>query len=657
MAKLFISAFILLISLSAFSNSESITVLRKKAYFDKNDSTRIYNFSELCFTYISINSDSAIFYGKEGLKLATSKKYRLGQRQCYTDLGIAYRQTGNYPEAIKCFLNGLKIAEELHHEKYIINNLSNLGVVYHNIKNYSKAIEYYSKALEYDKKTNDLLGMSLRLNNIGVLYKETKNIAKAESNLKKALELANQTKDSISIARALNNIAEVYDLKGEKKLSLHTYLRAYKIQRALNNSYGVFLVTSNLAQQYAIANKLDSSFFYSEIAFDLAQQLNSTETYLSVYNMLASVYAKAKKFDKAYYYQSSLMLYKDSIYNLENSKLISDLKTKYEVDKKAAELNAINAAEKSKIEAVRQEEQKRHFATTLLILIILVLAILFSIVLYKRFKLISKQKGIIELQKQIVEQKNKEVYDSIAYAKRLQNAILPSEKFWKENLPNSFVYYLPKDIVAGDFFFMEKMENILYVAAADCTGHGVPGAMVSVVCSNALHRTINELKIKNTGDILNKTRELIIETFQRSGEEVKDGMDISLCAIEKSANGEIIVQWSGANNPLLYSKEGSIHQLEPDKQPVGLSHSMSPFKSNQIKLQPNDSIYLITDGFADQFGGDKGKKFKLKNLKNLFSQINQLKIEHQFDTLHSAFSNWKGDIEQLDDICIIGIKF
>ena len=252
-----------------------------------------------------------------------------------------------------------------------------------------------------------------------------------------------------------------------------------------------------------------------------------------------------------------------------------------------------------------------------------------------------------------IQEKNKEILDSINYAKRLQEAILPPAHFVKEHLPESFILYKPKDIVAGDFYWLEQKGDTIFIAAADCTGHGVPGAIVSVVCSNALNRVVLEFGITEPGKILDKTRELVLETFSRSDADVKDGMDISLCAINKKTNE---VKWAGANNPLWYITDEEMKEIAPNKQAIGKTDIASPFTTHTISLKKGDILYLLTDGYADQFGGEKGKKFKYKPLKELLLKNSKFSPLQQKEKLENTLEYWKGNLEQVDDVCIIGIR-
>ncbi len=248
-----------------------------------------------------------------------------------------------------------------------------------------------------------------------------------------------------------------------------------------------------------------------------------------------------------------------------------------------------------------------------------------------------------------------EIHDSIKYAKRIQTAILPPQKLVKEYLPESFILYKPKDIVAGDFFWLEHKNDKILFAAADCTGHGVPGAMVSVVCHNGLNRSVREYGLTDPGKILDKTREIIIQEFEKSEEEVKDGMDISLCALSIK---EKKLEWAGANNPLWIVRKGAqeVEEIKANKQPIGKYAEPKPFTSHTITLNEGDTIYVFTDGYQDQFGGDKGKKFKAAKLKEVLLEINNRSMEDQRDQINKTFESWKGPLEQVDDVCVIGVR-
>lgn len=280
----------------------------------------------------------------------------------------------------------------------------------------------------------------------------------------------------------------------------------------------------------------------------------------------------------------------------------------------------------------------------------------------KNQKLLKEKNREVINQSKLISIKNREILDSINYAKRIQTAILPTPKLVSSYLENSFVLYLPKDIVAGDFYWMhsflnERNESIILFAAADCTGHGVPGAMVSVMCHNALNRSVKEFGLVNPHEILDKTRELVLEEFSKSEENVSDGMDISLCSLNTKTRKLL---WSGANNPLWIFPKSDNKQdfikITPDKQPVGRHYREKPFSSHSIELEKGDLIYVFTDGLQDQFGGESYKKFKPTRFRKLIHEIKHLPLNEQRQKIVEAFHDWKEEQEQVDDICIIGVQ-
>jgi serine phosphatase RsbU (regulator of sigma subunit) len=276
--------------------------------------------------------------------------------------------------------------------------------------------------------------------------------------------------------------------------------------------------------------------------------------------------------------------------------------------------------------------------------------------------IILEQKQVAEIQRDEIqnqhyqlEEKTKEITDSINYAKRIQEAILPPIKLVKNYLAESFIFYQPKDIVAGDFYWMETTDDLVIFAAADCTGHGVPGALVSVVCSNALNQALKEFGQTQPAAILDKTLDIVIERFEKSEKEVKDGMDIALCAYNSKT---MELQFAGAQNSLWIIKNGAdeLIEIKGDKQPIGKYAEKKPFTNHTIQLEKGDLIYMTSDGYVDQFGGDKGKKYKSINFKKLLLSIKVKPVDEQLTIIKQNFDQWKGDLEQLDDVCVIGFK-
>ncbi len=324
----------------------------------------------------------------------------------------------------------------------------------------------------------------------------------------------------------------------------------------------------------------------------------------------------------------------------------------YEFDIEQAELKNIQL--KKDLEIKNELERKQiliySIAFGLLLLIILVFFILKSNY--------HKKKDNLKLQQQntLIENQKKDIIDSINYAKNLQQAILPSQNKLNEALGDNFIFYKPKDIIAGDFYWLyQSNSKINLFAVADCTGHGVPGAMVSVVCSKALDTAVKEYNLINPGQILDKAKQLVLDTFSKTAQNIQDGMDISLCSIQYN-NDDVIVKWAGANNSLWFIQNNIVNEIKANKQPVGLSNNSSSFTTHNLKLNKGDLLYFITDGFSDQFGGEKGKKFMSKNLRIVLSNNAHLPMHQQKELLEKTFASWKGNMEQVDDVTIIGVR-
>lgn len=253
-----------------------------------------------------------------------------------------------------------------------------------------------------------------------------------------------------------------------------------------------------------------------------------------------------------------------------------------------------------------------------------------------------------------ITEKNKEITDSIIYAQRIQEAILPPKEAFDQHLPAHFLLYQPKDIVAGDFYWLERVEDVVLFAAADCTGHGVPGAMVSVICSNALNKSVREFGLQQPSAVLDKCLELVVKRFEQSTERVQDGMDIALCALDVSS---MTLQFAGANNPLwIIHTDNTMTELKATKQPIGNYAEPKAYEHHEVQLSKGDTIYVFSDGFPDQFGGPKGKKLKTRGFRDYLLSIQDKTMTEQHVLLAKFFDQWRGSHEQIDDVCLIGVR-
>ncbi len=619
-------------------------------YYIKSDYTKAM---ELYNTALSIaekyehSKEKAISYKAQKLKANA-----LG------NIGVIYHNQGNYSKALEYYFKSLKINEEIGNKQGQATNLGNIGVVYKEQSNDSKALEYYFKALKIDEYLGNKNGVARHLGNIGNVYLDHGNYAKALDYYFKALKMDEELGNKNGVARHLGNIGGVYHDQGDYAKTLEYYFKALKIDEEIGDKRSQAINLGNIGGLYLKQKKFKEAEKYLKQAEQMNKELGTIYYLEGDCKNLSELYAQTGKFEKALYYYKEHIKYCDSVMSEENQKaaIQKEMQYQYEKQRTADSITAAKQAEIHKAQIAQQQAEikaKRNQQYALYGGLALVM--IFAGFMYNRYKITQRQKDIIAKQKKLVEEKNKEITDSILYAKRIQQAILPSQDKWQTLLPNSFVLYLPKDIIAGDFYWLEETYDYIYLAAADSTGHGVPGAMVSVVCSGALTKAVKEEGILDTGKILDRAREIVVERLSSDEQHLRDGMDVCLVRINKRDKNKI--QFSGANRSLIIIiPEKEVIEIKGDKQPIGWYEEAYVFSQHEITLTQGSRIYLSTDGFADQFGGAKGKKMGSKQLVEVLKNMQEDSIIKQGEQLTQFFLQWKGEQYQVDDITLIGVE-
>lgn len=595
--------------------------------------------------------DKAIRYGRKALGLAHRYKQDSIAGLMHNNLGITYDYKGDYPKALQHFYKALRIAERIKDKDSQAYILSNIGLIYNNQKLHQKALAYHKKSLQIRQAIRHKKGISASTNNMAIVFMDMNEFDKAVHYFKKSETIDRELGDSIGLADDYNNLGVCYQEQKNFPLSEYYQLKALAIRENLGQVLGIANSKLNLGVVALKTGQFAKAENYLLESEKIAKKLGAKEILKTAYQNLSELGDKQHDYQRAYQYLVRFREIEQAIDNEENIRKETQEEMNYQFDRERESQRLLQL--KTDLETRKKQEQALIITWALTILGILILG--FSLVLYRRWHEAKKQKVIIEEQSRQVAEKNHEILDSITYAKRIQTAILPSTQLRERLLPAHFVLYEPKDIVAGDFYWLEETKDFLIFAVADCTGHGVPGAMMSVVCHNALNRSVKEFGLRIPGKILDKTREIIVEELSKNHPDVSDGMDISLCSWNKETRE---MSWAGANNPLWIWKQASreIEEIKPNKQPIGKHLDMQPFTTHNVNLEKGDRIFLITDGYADQFGGPESKKFKAKNLKNLLMQISHEKIHLQLEILRSTFFQWKGNLEQIDDVCIMGME-
>lgn len=637
--------------------------------------------SNLASIYGSLGKlDTAINLFKQNLEDRIEIKDTTGIIATGINIAEAYRLKGKYELALEEALKALKFTNgEDRDAASLFDIIANLN---DKLDHKEEAYKYWKKAYDIRLKVNDPYGIASSELNMGIHYSYEEDYDSAIYFFEKAIVSAEKINNISIVAYAKNDLANIYKRQGK-----YDQARAYFDESiAMFKSFGDL---TNLGSAYINVGDVEMRLKNYSAAIenfkkglDIRKEINTLDGIRDAHLSLSVAYDSVNNKSQALYHHRQYVIYQDSVLNKENLEQINAMKIKYETEKKEL-LSQKRALENEKLKTEGKLKDKKIESQTekitlysVIIIIVIALAVLIFIALNRQRKLtheIRLQKGKVEEQKYIVEEKNNEILESIQYAKRLQGAILPEIDHWRNHFPESFVLYKPKDIVAGDFYWMNVQGDEVYFAVADCTGHGVPGAMVSFVCFNALENTLKNNPNANTDEVLNETRKLVIDTFSARSKNINDGMDISLCKYNKKSNK---LQFSGAYNSIWIITGGShlndqqpndivphknsesnmnLYEWKGDKSPIGKSPKKDAFTSIDIQLQKGDTVYLTSDGYADQFGGDKGKKLKSKSFKELLLTLQTVDIKDQGGTLSEYFIRWSKDYEQIDDVCVVGV--
>lgn len=601
------------------TNPDSARIYYERAYGLGKLSGDLYLLSEstarIAESYVYVDAEKAIKWVLESIEYAEQIDDPGQLGYAHSILGTLYRLRGELDNSRKSYNIMLESAVERKDSLEIARAYNNIGIIYMMNGDYDEGLEYWKKALELKLAVGQMSSAAATMANIAIYYKDIGRYLEAKDYLEKALEINKYNHD-------LESIAFNYTVLGDMHFKMENY------PTAIENYFEGLKYVDSCKTNY-----------------------NKEE----ILRGLSGSYEMQGNFRRALEYQRHVDTFLVEKFNENNTRITKELTTKYETDKKEQENLLLKTENDAKDAKIQEEQAKSELQKTRNLYLVIGLSVVFAalILIVLVLRRVRQAKMEIEEQKHLVEEKNNEILDSIGYAKRLQEAILPPEKNINAAFKNNFVLYLPKDIVAGDFYWMQQSKDRTFIAAADCTGHGVPGAMVSVVCHNALNRAVREFGITNPGEILDKVTDLVIETFEQGNEEVKDGMDICICSF---LHNEKVVEYAGANNGLYHISNSELIEIRATKQPVGKYSERKKFETNIIPYQEGDSFYMFTDGYADQFGGEKGKKLKYKNFKQLLLTNHKKGMIAQRSLLEDSFEKWRGELEQIDDVCVIGIR-
>jgi serine phosphatase RsbU (regulator of sigma subunit) len=627
------------ISLSALSNLDSLAIKLKKA---KNDSSRIelYYKASLSKKYSLKTADSLLD------KLNNFKKSSI----CFIRFLSHYRIGCHYidkeqsSKALANLLHSLKIADSCSLPEGHMMAHARLAYVNKIALNFKSAILNSHISLKYARQLNDSDYLATNYTLLGNMYKTNMLLDSALDYHLKALAIREIKKDQGQLANTYNNLGLVYKNKNELKKALDYLRKSMDIKlkikdKTLSASY------NNMSIVFRKGGMFDSSIFYSQKSVTEGVKYKKLSVLGEALMTIASTYDTINDYKMALHYYKRLKIVEDSVKRDDIDLAFQELQSKYESDKKDGDL-------KLQSESLKTAEAINSKKNILIVLssLALLMALIAAIFIYRSYKQSKKNAVQLGFKNKVIEEKNKEITDSINYAKNIQQSLITSDKVFADNLKDHFILYLPKDIVAGDFYWAHKVGKEFIIVCADCTGHGVPGAFMSLMGIGYLKEVIIQKGITRPDLVFNEMRDRIIEGFGTN--ENKDGMDATLIKI----NG-LELEVAAANNSIWIIRNNENIVVKPDKFPIGMYlGEKKPFTLNKVELKPNDIVLMYTDGYGDQFGGPQNKKFKHKTMEKLLIENQGLSMEEMKKLLYNTLIEWKGVYDQVDDILVIGFR-
>ncbi len=665
----------LLEALDKSSSNQKIELLEKlaKHYANVNHDSAIY-FSELGIELAKKQDDIAgvaDFYHYIGIAKYRSAKYseaieyfnqavtlrkKIGEVEkladSYNNLALIYNIKGEYEHAVKYNFMALKIREEINNREAIAKSFNNIGTTYHYMGKLDLASHYYKEALVIKTELGDERGQASSLNNIGLIYLEKKDHHSIDSAIiyfQSSLSICKKYDKYYGMSEALLNLGNAKAMKKDYKSAEQHYNQAMQVNKTHDNGSMKALLTYNIATMKYKRGKDKEALDLMYNGLKIAQEVKNTDLVKDIYYSLSEIHAGFHDYLKAFEYSQKYIKLKDSLLNEKISKQVAEIRGKYDAERKE-KLILKNENQ------VKELEIKKKQVTIIFISIIgfllLVYGVYLLIAFYKKKILLQT----VQTQKNEISKKNVEITESILYAKSIQDALLPKINNFTGLFPESFVIYHPRDIVSGDYLWFTMEGNTKMVALIDCTGHGVPGAFITLISNEILNNLVLEKNIKEPSLILNELNDEIQKVLQdkvKNGEPL-DGMDMAFCAI----NDEELI-YSGAHMSVALYKNNQLNILKGNKYSIGElpGNTGAKFEDYKENIEKGNILYLFSDGYQDQMGGINNNPIKMQNFYDLLREINHLPMKEQKEFLENYLEKWKKDNPQTDDILVAAIKF
>ncbi|MDN4164313.1 tetratricopeptide repeat protein [Cytophagales bacterium LB-30] len=645
---------------SAWAQTDSLFNVLEEA----ENEVRVNVLNELYKELRNAQPEKALSYAQEALQLAEKIDYPRGQANALNNLGVYHRNRGNYELAIDYYVRALKMHESIENTDGIALTMGNIGNLYSLKGDYDKALEYYNKTLNLIEANPDTVRLISIYNNIGNVYFDLGNNLMAIDYYLRSLALYEKSNHPENTFDLLNSLGNIYFSQRNMDSAMWYFQQSLRVEQINGNKYAQALALNNIGVVHKSVGNYSAAIENQFKARALALEVGNRPLLSTIYKNLSESFYLQKNTAKAYEYLQQYMMLKERLSSEETGRKLAELESSYELAKREKEIEILQQEGEIKDLNVRNSNllisvftMGGGLLTALLILYYLKFQHNQRVknLLEERNREIMRRNREIEAQKQIIEFKNQNITDSIQYAKSIQETIL-KKRLFRYNMPDSFIFNRPKDIVSGDFFWYARIDDFDILALIDCTGHGVAGAFMTVIGNSILNQIIHENKVYSPSQILLDMDERLAETLKQLEESSTHyGMDLAVCKIDRQHHKLI---FSGAKRPLYYVHQGEFTEFKGDNLSIGeLSFGRDKsFQEYEINYKEGDVFYIFSDGFADQFGSAVDKKYMSKRFRQLIRTIQKQSMEKQGQSLELEMNRWMGSTEQTDDMLVIGFK-
>lgn len=659
MRRTFIHRILLFLMLFLFSISQSYAQLNKArvdslytAYTKTPvDTNKVNLLVDIYREYSKFNSVQGLSYAREALELADRIGFLKGICDANTVLGDYFYEQLRYSEALKHYLRASLAGEKNKMYTQLSTIYNKMGIIYSNQGKDDLSLKYFLKVAKMAEEQNKPARMAVAYNNIGIAYKDLGRYTEAKSYYEKALKEFEKSGFKIGIASVNNGLGIICHLVGDDDAALVYYEKSMQNFRAINDTASESGILTNIGEVYNTRKEYAKALECYLKSLKVAESYKNDGFRLNAYDGLSEVYANMKNYERAFYYMNRHLALKDTISDEEGMRQVQEIEKRMENEKQEREIEILKQREEIQDLKVKSQSQKLQQSRIIIYSVAAALLVVLglSFFLFKAYRQI--QRTNIELA-----EKKKEIQDSINYARHIQEAMLPDVSLLGKYFPEGFGLYLPKDVVSGDFYWFNEYKGVMYLAVADCTGHGVPGAFMSMIGIDKLNQSLIDKQLEDPSELLSAMNISIKIALKQKDDQATsmDGMDIALCSYNKKTK---ILQFAGANRPLWLIRNGELIEFKPTKASIaGYTENSQVYESHTIQMQTGDTIYTFTDGIADQFGGPERKKFMTKRLKEALLSIHRMPMSQQEAAVEKIFRDWKGSLDQVDDILLLGLR-